>query len=676
MGGTFTDLVVVREGGKIQLHKTLTTPADQSEGVLTGLSELASLEGVSLADFLGRTGVIVHGTTTADNTMIEMSGAVTGLLTTEGHRDEIELRRGYKENIWDPALPPPPPICPRRRRIGIPERLDFDGSVYRPLDEDAVRRACRRLRKLGVESVAVCYMFSFLNPAHELRTLEILREELPDVDVSLSHRVYPSAPEFERTSTTVVNAYVGPKIKRYLARLEERLREAGFRGDLRIMQSNGGMMPVEYVLERPVSVLGSGPTGGVMAACLEARGSETPDFIGVDMGGTSYDVCVVRGGTPEVQAGWNWHHRYLVALPMVEVYSVGAGGGSIAEVRGGILAVGPASAGADPGPICYGRGGTRPTVTDANLLLGFLNPRNFCGGRMPLRTEGVEEAVREQIGRPLGLDAIEAAYGIFRLVNANMSNAIRRVSAQRGIDPRGMALVVFGGNGPVHAGKQAEELGIGRILVPRSAPAFSALGLAIADAVVDEVRSYVSPAGRADPDVIERHFRELEDRARSALGGSRKIRFQRMLHVCYPGQTFDMPVPVAGRADRFGRPELERTIERFHVLHEQLHTYASRDEEPIVRAVRLKAVLPTRKPPVPLRPRTRKPPRAALRGKRRVFVDGRFRDVPVYSGPDLLPGQKVEGPAIIEEPFTTVVLYPGHVAELNPRNTYEIRIET
>lgn len=674
VGGTFTDLVLLRGDGTLRLDKTPTTPDDQSRGVMNGLAQLAAAEGEPLAAFLRATSVIVHGTTTADNTMITMTGAVTGLLTSAGHRDELELRRGYKESIWDPALAPPPPICPRRRRIGLPERLDFEGNVVEPLDELAVSAACRRLAKQGVESVAICLLFSYINPAHERRVREIVAEEMPGVDISVSHEVHPSAPEFERTSTTVVNAYVAPRIKRYLRRLEVSLAEAGFGGALRVAQSNGGTMTVDYVERRAVAVLGSGPTGGVTAACHLGELAGVRDFIGVDMGGTSYDVSVVRDGAAEVKAGWNWHHRYLVALPMVEVYSVGAGGGSIAQVNAGALSVGPQSAGAQPGPICYGRGGTRPTVTDANLLLGLLNPDTFCNGALPLRRDGVEDAFRRDIGKPLGFDAIEAAHGVFRLVNANMANAVRRVSAQRGLDPREMALIVFGGNGAVHAGMQAEDLGIRHVLVPRSAPALSALGLALADELVDEVRSYVAPAPRADPTAIDEGFRELRRSAEVALGGA-KARFEPLLHLCYPGQTFDIAVPVPLRSgERFTAKTLAATIERFHDQHERLHTYAAREEQPIVRAVRLKAVGPSRKPRFAAASLTRSQPKAARRGRRQVYFDGRFRAVDVYDGSALRPGHRLDGPAIIEEPFTTIVVYPRQTVRLDAFGIYRIEL--
>jgi N-methylhydantoinase A len=644
--------------------------------VITGIEQLARGEHLSLSELLDDTAVIVHGTTTADNTLIEMSGAVTGLITTQGHRDEIELRRGYKEDIWDPALPPPPPIAQRRRRIGVPERLDYEGKVLVPLDEDAVRAALRRLKKLGTESLAVVFMFSFVNPKHEKRVRKIVQEECPGISVSLSHEVMPSAPEFERTSTTLVNAYVAPKIERYLGRLVERLRGAGYQHELLVMQSNGGIMTPEYITHRPVTVLSSGPTGGVIAACAVASAAKMPDFVCADMGGTSYDVCLIRGGQPEIKSGWNWHHRYLVGLPMVDVQSIGAGGGSIASVIAGSLQVGPQSAGAEPGPICYDRGGAAPTVTDANLLLGYLNADDFCGGSMRLKTDGVREALADQIGKPLRLSAVEAAHGIYRLVNANMANAIRRVSAQRGVDPRALTMVVYGGNGPVHATAQAHELGIGTVLVPKTSPAFSALGLLLSDHVVDEMRAYITPAGRAEIDRVNALFVEMEHAARAVLAarpGSRtRVELRRFAHLCYPGQTFDIAVPVAGRNGLLGSRDLAATVERFHALHEELHTYASRDEEPILRSVRLAAVGVTDKPNIPTFSRsTLRPP---IKGRRKAFFDGRFVVTPIYDGSSMRAGHRVKGPAVIEEPFTTIVLHPEQEAMLDRHGNYRIEL--
>ncbi len=675
VGGTFTDLVLARPDGSIILEKSPTTPSDQSIGVVRGIEQLAEREGVPSRRLLRETSSVVHGTTTADNAMIEMSGAVTGLITTRGHRDEIELRRGFKESIWDPALAPPPPIAPRRRRIGVTERLGFRGEVVIPLDEDDVRRALRRLAAQGVDSLAVVFMFSFINPAHEKRVREIAAEECPDMAVSLSHEVMPSAPEFERTSTTLVNAFVGPRIDLYLSRLVDRLRDAGFRRELLVMQSNGGIMTPEYIRKRPVTVLASGPTGGVIAACAVAEKAKRRDFICADMGGTSYDVCLVRDGRPEIKSGWNWHHRYVIGLPMVDIHSIGAGGGSIASVVAGALHVGPRSAGAEPGPICYGRGGAEMTVTDANAFLGFLNPDDFCSGTMKLDVDTVRDAVRDQIAKPLGLGVAEAAHGIYRLVNANMANAIRRVAAERGVDPRRLTLVAYGGNGPVHATAQAADLGIAEVVVPKTAPTFSALGLQLSDHMVDEVRAYITPSTDIDVARTSKLFGEMTRAAERVLkrrkGQHLEVRHERIMNLCYPGQTFDMAVRVVGEG-RLTKADVAATIERFHQQHEELHTYSSRDETPVLRSLRVTSVGVIDKPALPTIGRsTSRPPR---KGKRKAYFEGKWTDVAVYDGALMRVGHKVRGPSIVEEPFTTIVLHRGQTASLDRLGNYRITV--
>ena len=467
VGGTFTDLVLLRPDGSVALEKSPTTPTDQSEGVLNGIAQLAEGEAIDLATMLGRTDSIVHGTTTADNAMIQMKGAATGLLVTEGFRDEIELRRCFKEDIWDPALPAPAPIAKRRVRLEIPERLTAEGDVDTPLDEEAVRKASVRLRNFGVTSIAVVFLHSYVNPAHELRARELILEEYPDVElISLSHEVHPKPPEFERTSTTLVNAYVGPPIVRYLSRLEHRLRDAGYANELLIATCSGGVATPEAIGRRAVATIGSGPTGGVVAAARAARAAGMGDVVSVDMGGTSYDVCLIRNGHPELKSDWNWHHRYCIALPMVDIQGIGAGGGSIAHAVGGSLAVGPESAGSEPGPVCYGRGGTRPTVTDADVILGRLDPSSFWGGRLTLDEAAAREALG-LLGKELvqmgGPDVEETAVAISAIIDAHMTDAIRRQLSLAGADPRRLDLVAFGGMGAVHATTQAAALGMQRV---------------------------------------------------------------------------------------------------------------------------------------------------------------------------------------------------------------------
>ncbi|HEY4946992.1 MAG TPA: hydantoinase/oxoprolinase family protein, partial [Acidimicrobiales bacterium] len=409
VGGTFTDCVLLRPDGSVLLEKAPTTPEDQSVGVLAGLAQLAVAEGLTVEQMMAQARTIVHGTTTGDNTMIQMSGAPTGLLVTEGFRDEIEFRRCYKEEIWDPAFPPPDPIARRRVRLEIPERMTAEGEVETALDEQAVRKAVARLRAFGVTSIAVSFLHSYLNPAHELRAGELIVEEFPDVEmVSLSHQVLPKPPEFERTSTTLVNAYVGPPIARYLGRLSDRLASLGFDSDLLVATSAGGVATAAAAAQRAVATIGSGPTGGVNAAARAAASTGLGDVVSVDMGGTSYDLCLIRNGRPEVKMDWNWRHRYCIGIPMVDISSVGAGGGSIIWVDDGVLQVGPQSAGSSPGPVCYQRGGTQPTITDADLVLGRLEPGGFANGRMELDREGARAALAE-LGGPLGMNAEETA---------------------------------------------------------------------------------------------------------------------------------------------------------------------------------------------------------------------------------------------------------------------------
>ncbi len=678
VGGTFTDLICVVPSGDIVLEKPPTTPEDQSVGVMEGMARLAETLGTTVGDLCARTSVLVHGTTTADNTMIEMSGAPTGLLVTEGHRDEIELRRVHKEQIWDPTYPAPPQIAPRRARIAIPERLDFEGNVLLPLDEEAVRKGVARLRQLGVRSIAVVFLFSFVNPDHERRARDLVLEEFPEVEhVSLSHEVLPRAPEFERTSTTLVNAYVAPRITAYVERMVRRLAGEGFSGQVVLMQATGGVMPPEYVARHAVSLLGSGPTGGVMGAALAAGRSGVRDVVSVDMGGTSYDVCLVRGGSPEVTVDWNWRYRYYIGLPMVDVQSVGAGGGSIARVRQGALLVGPESAGAVPGPACYGRGGDKATVTDADCVLGYLSADRFANGRMRLDVGAAEAAIERDVGGPLGLDVTSAAWAIERIVNANMANAVRKVLAGHGADPRSLAMMAFGGNGPVHAWAQARELGIGRVLVPKASPAFSALGLLVADYVVDQLRAYVAPLSEVDVGRMAKLMGELDAEATAALAPAHlegdQVTRDHFVQMCYPGQNFDMSVPLP-EGPAISEESLLDLAGRFHHQHEATRGFSFPNQQPLVRGVRLVARGATPKPPALAHAGTETEAESAQVSARRAYFGDGFVETPVYDGTRLAPGAQLSGPALVEEPFTVVVLAPGDTCRLDEHGNYDIAV--
>jgi N-methylhydantoinase A len=678
VGGTFTDLLCVTPDGAVVFDKTPTTVDDQSTGVMNGVAELAERFGLSVSELCNQLDILVHGTTTADNTMIEMNGAPTGLLVTEGHRDEIEMRRVHKEQIWDPSYPAPPPIARRRARIAIPERLNFRGDVIRALDEDAVRRGVRRLQQLGVRSVAIMFLFSFVNPDHERRAAQIVREEFPDVEhISMSHEVMARGPEFERVSTTLVNAYVAPKIASYVDSLQSKLRAAGYAGSLLIMQATGGVMPPEYVSKRAVSLLASGPTGGVMGAALAAAQVGVRDFVSVDMGGTSFDVCLVRDGQPEIKTDWNWRYRYYLGLPMVDVQSVGAGGGSIARVRQGALLVGPDSAGSSPGPVSYGRGGRSATVTDADAVLGYLPVTGFAGGRMRLDLDGASAAIARDVADPLGSNPVDAAWGIERIVNANMANATRRVLASHGADPRTLEMIAYGGNGPVHAWAIARELGIERILVPKAAPAFSALGVLVADYVIDLVRAYVVLLSQVELTRVRTLIVELRDETSKELEptglASADIELGLFAQMAYPGQNFDMSVPVP-EAENLGETGLLDLAERFHDQHERDRGFSFRSQQPLLRGVRIVARGRTPKPDHLAEVGTLEVADAARRGTRPAHFGDGYVDTAVYDGTALGVGAEVHGPALVEEPFTVVVVPPGARARVDEAGNYALEL--
>ncbi|MEM9255344.1 MAG: hydantoinase/oxoprolinase family protein [Pseudomonadota bacterium] len=680
IGGTFTDFAMLRRG-ELVLHKNLSTPEDRSLGVLQGLERLAEMESLPLPQFLDRVDTIVHGTTVADNTLIEMNGACTGLLTTAGFRDELELRRGYKEDIWDVRLGPPKPIVPRRRRLGVSERLCADGSVHTPLDETEARLAITRLANQGVESVAIATLFSFVNPAHELRLAELVREQLPDVHLSLSHQVLPKSPEFERVSTTAVNAYVGPRVSHYIDRLSERLLAAGYQRQLLLMQSNGGVMTREYLVDSPIRVLASGPAGGVIGGAHIGGSKGARDLLCVDMGGTSYDVSVIRSGAAPAESSWNWHHRYLVAVPMVQVETLGAGGGSVCGVEAGVLKVGPTSAGADPGPVCYGRGGEQPTVTDAILRLGLLSDQEgFAGGGFRLTMQGVEDALQQYVADPMGCSVEKAAFDCWRVVNANMTQAVRRLTAEKGCNPRDLTMLAYGGNGPVFAAVQAQELGIKRVLVPRTSPGFSASGALTARPCIDEERAYLASAEQASPERLQALWQELDDRAERFL---KQAGFDRTAMHCryqvnlrYPGQNWALTVDAhetAGPRDlSFVDDALLHTlIARFHALHFEEYGHARDSEAPEITGIRLQASTDIPLPPLASGFHAERRPAVPYQERRANLGNG-FAATPIYLGTDLTPGHEVPGPAIIEETFTTIVVYPGWHAVLDDAGDYEL----
>lgn len=680
IGGTFTDFALLK-GAEVILHKNLSTPEDRSIGVMNGLQKLAEKESLTLANFLAQCDAIVHGTTIADNTLIEMNGAVTGLITTEGFRDEVEYRRGFKEDIWDVRLAPPKQITPRRRRLTVPERILFDGSVYKELDEDAVRACCRRLKKQNVESVAISLLFSFVNPAHEKRVAAIVAEEMPGVYISVSHEVLPRAPEYDRTSTTVVNAYVAPRVTSYLEKLVSRLQEGGYSKQLMVMQASGGVMTKEYINGSPIRVLASGPAGGVMGSAHVGAAKGYPNLLCVDMGGTSYDMSMVLNGAAPAVAGWNMHHRNLVGVPMVQVETLGAGGGSICHVHKGELHVGPSSAGSEPGPICYGRGGTQPTVTDALLMLGMLSAEaEFAGGSFSLNKAGVEEAFHA-IGEQMGYSAEDAAFDCWRMVNANMIQAVRRTTAGKGIDPQDMVMLAYGGNGPAFAAVHADALGISKVLVPKASPTFSALGTLVAKPGIDEERSFICSTENPDLAKLRELWQDLAIRAEKYFAQANfaqaDITASYQINMRYRGQnwalTFDMNTSqgewdFSFVDDSFGA----KAIAAFNARHMAEYGHIREEELPEIIGVRLATSVDTPSPQI-AKGFTASATAATPVKTRRANLGQGYSDTPVYRGADLKPGHEISGPAIVEETFTTIVVYPDWCAYVDDAGDYELR---
>lgn len=670
VGGTFTDLVAVDGTGRLHHAKAPSTPQDQSLGVLDGLSRLAETMGLDRATLLARTERIVHGTTVATNALLERKGARVGLLTTEGHRDVLEMREGLKDDRYDLRQPPPEPLVPRRLRLGVRERIRADGRVEVPLDPASLEAAIARLREEKVESVAVCYLHAWRDPRHERATRAALERLLPGIPVSLSSEVLPQIKEFERLSTTVVNAYVQPALARYLGRLEERLRAAGYGGPVLVMTSHGGVATIEEIVRLAAGAVLSGPAGGIAAAQQAARMLALPDLVPFDMGGTSTDIALVRGGRASIAADRRLAGQ-RIALSSLDIVSIGAGGGSIARVdEGGILQVGPESAGADPGPACYGRGGVQATVTDADLLLGYLDAERFAGGRMRLDRDAAERAVG-RIARALHADLATAAAGIQRVIDTKMAEGVRLVSVRRGVDPRGFALLAFGGAAGLHVSAVARQLGMSRIVVPRLASVLSAYGMLASDLRVELARSHVAEAHALDASELRTLFAELEREGRarlSAAGFDGPVRVHRVADMRYGEQIFEVAVdldPLPWEAPDL----LERIAAAFHRRHEELYTYALPDRAPVLVNVRVALVGELAAPPEePARPAGAPVP---PHGRRSIFLDG-WCEAPVFDLEALAPGQTIDGPALVEAATTTVLLRPGDRARVTAEGWLDI----
>jgi N-methylhydantoinase A len=652
VGGTFTDLVSVDEAGRSTLAKSASTPADPSIGVLDGLGLLAVELGLDLPTLLARTELIVHGTTVATNALLERKGATVGMLTTAGHRDIVEMREGLKDDRYNLRMPPPVPLVPRARRLDVRERLRFDGTVETPLDRRSAEAAIRALARAGVRSVAVCYLHAYRDGRHERDTRKLLAKLLPDAYVSLSSEVLPQIKEYERFGTTVVNAYVGPVLAGYLGRLERRLGDAGYQGRVLIMQSHGGVATIADSVRLAAGAVLSGPAGGIAGSAHCARVIGEGNLITFDMGGTSTDIALLEGGEPHL-TGDKAVGGNKVALPSIDIHTLGAGGGSIARVdAGGILHVGPESAGAVPGPACYGRGGVEPTVTDANVVLGLLDPANFLGGRARLDAAAAETAVG-RVAHALGMSAVAAAEGVCRVVNTNMAEGIRLVSVRRGADPRRFALLAFGGAAGLHITQVARMLEITRVIVPRVASVLSAWGMLATDLRYEMVRTHVGEARDIGSARLRQRFAEMEAEGRKRLAGfAGEIAVRRAVDMRYGEQTFEIQVPLDG-VDVEAGDLIDQVIARFHARHEALYTYSAPGQEVVLVNARLAVI--GRLPALPAAEARAAGAPVVAPKMRRAYL-GRWTEVPVHDMDALPPGGEVKGPAIFESATTTVVI--------------------
>jgi N-methylhydantoinase A len=672
VGGTFTDFLVSGAGSAARVYKSSTTPENPAVGFFAGLEQAARDYDLSLQEFLDRVETIVHGTTITTNAVLTGTGARTGFLTTAGFRDVLNMRRGMKERQFE-KYSPPAPLVPRHLTHVARERVNVEGKVLTPLEEADVVAAARAFREAKVEAVAVSYLWSFRNPAHEQRTREILERELPGVYVSVSTEILPQIRVYERHSTTALNAYSGPILTRYLTRLERELERRGYKGTLLIMQSNGGVMSPQVAQRFASNTLLSGPAGAPGAGVFYGSTHGFENVITIDMGGTSFDVALVRDGRPGITTdGSIGEHR--IASPILDIHTIGAGGGSIARVEtGGLLAVGPASAGAQPGPACYGRGGTRPTVTDADFALGYLDPDAFHGGQLKLDADAAKRAIEEHVAKPLGVDVTRAADGIYQVINANMATALGVVSVQRGYDPREFVLIVAGGAGPIHAGPIARELEIPLVLIPRESSVFCAAGMLISDLQHDYVRTYARDLDKVDAAEMTVLFNDMTAAARDTLAQegveSKRVKISYAVDLRYVGQFNEVEVPLEFRG-RLSAKALEQTVRRFHEQHDSLYGYSMLGAPVELINLRVTARGLTPKPKFARTPRAKGAAARAKLGTRPAWFDGKWVKTSVYDGLELKNGHEVKGPAIVQQPTTTIIVPADFDLKVDDFNNY------
>ena len=676
IAGTFTDGTLVDSTtGEVTTSKVLSTPSNPASGFISAVEKLLATHGSIDPTEIEH---VVHATTVATNAIIEGKTATTAFITTEGFRDMLEIARQIRPSLYDLQFEKPQPLVPRQLCYEVPERLNAQGEVITPLDESVVEQVVEKIAETGVEAVAVCLLHSYRNSAHEQRIGELLRAKLPDITISLSSDVVPEFREYLRASTTVINSSVAPVVSTYLSSIREKLNSSGVTSELLVMQSSGGVYPAEAASDSPVFMVESGPAAGAVAAAALGTSLGSPDVISFDMGGTTAKASLIRNGQPNVtkdysvggaaQAGtgaFGGASGYPIRTPVVDLVEIGAGGGSIAWVdSGGALRVGPHSAGADPGPVCYGLGGTEPTITDANLVLGRLDPDYFAGGDMQLDLKGARNAIKTQCADPLGISIEEAAHGIVEIANTAMVNALRLVSVQRGHDPRDFMLIGFGGAGPAHTVRLAEQAGIPNVLIPLAPGTASALGLLVTDVRMDSSATLIARADSVQPDDIAGHFARLEDEGakahQSAASSSGEPVFERAVEMRYWGQSFELSVPAPDR-ELIDRQWLNELCESFHDAHETAYGFRAQDEPVELVNLRLTTVGKIARPNMKKLEETSSDASSALKGSRPVYFSesNGVTETAVYDRVKLPAGAQFSGPAIVEEPDCTTVVHPA-----------------
>jgi N-methylhydantoinase A len=677
-GGTFTDFVLADQNGRVRLYKALSTPQDPTQAIKNGLALISEDIGLSAQEIVSKCDLCINGTTVGLNALIQHKGGKTGLICTKGHEDSIEIRLGHKEDgyRYDPEYPPAVMLVPRYLRRGVEERVLSSGEIRTPMNEDDVRAACDLFLKEGVETVAISFVWSVLETSHERRAAEIVREMMPDVVLTVGSELYPQVREYTRTSTAVTNAYLAPIMKRYVEAVDAYFRGLGARYPVRYFQSNGGLAIGQAMTDRSVYAINSGPASAPTAGLSVAAPFGETNVITCDMGGTSFDITLTKGGVTNLNKNIDFL-RYRIGVPMIQVETLGAGGGSIGWIdEMGLLQMGPQSAGADPGPACYDQGGDQPTVSDANLVLGYLNPDGLVGGRLPLDAKKARAAIKTKVADPLGISAEKAAYGMYTIVNSNMVNGIRRVSVERGYDPRDFVLVGAGGATAAHITAIAEEMGIDRIILPKLASGLCAYGQIISDVKYNYMATSPVRLDNAQAYAqVNKLYKQIEKQGRDHLKAdgfkASQIRAERSIEMRYVGQVHECTVEIGNF--EINSKTIDQVKEAFHARHEQLYTYSERHNT--IEVVNIESTLyGAVDKPKQAKIGKGQSPAKALKSERKAIFDasGKAQKTPVYDGSLLGAGATIKGPSVIEEETTTIVVQPGWTATLDPSGSYVI----